>query len=255
MIAPTRQHGAPVAGPPATARIAPQSALIAAGRATSEALTREALDRLAVAGPRLRALSHSNADTALTDARRADAIACRLGQAALDDMPLLGLPMTVKEGLKCADAPWTMGSSVFRGRIATEDGTAVARLRAAGAVIVGQGSMVVQAQAVADYLRETRKLKVGVVDITMFRPFPGAALRAALAGCRRVAFLDRDISLGLGGVLWSEGAQFAPRDALVQNYMVGLGGGDVRPKDLAAILDDVTERAEAGAPQLVEIGS
>ncbi|PQV53757.1 fatty acid amide hydrolase 2 [Defluviimonas denitrificans] len=141
MIAPTRQHGAPVAGPPATARIAPQSALIAAGRATSEALTREALDRLAVAGPRLRALSHSNADTALTDARRADAIARRLGQAALDDMPLLGLPMTVKEGLKCAGAPWTMGSSVFRGRIATEDGTAVARLRAAGAVIVGQGSM------------------------------------------------------------------------------------------------------------------
>jgi pyruvate-ferredoxin/flavodoxin oxidoreductase len=40
-------------------------------------------------------------------------------------------------------------------------------------LIVGQGSMIVTAEAVADYLRETRKLRVGVVNMTMFRPFPG----------------------------------------------------------------------------------
>jgi pyruvate-ferredoxin/flavodoxin oxidoreductase len=43
-------------------------------------------------------------------------------------------------------------------------------------VILGMGSMIVQAEAVADYLRETRKLKVGVVNLTMFRPFPGDLL-------------------------------------------------------------------------------
>ncbi len=58
-------------------------------------------------------------------------------------------------------------------------------------VIVGQGSMCIQAQAVADYLRETRKIKVGVVSIVMFRPFPGDLLGALLKGCKGVAVLER----------------------------------------------------------------
>ena len=39
-------------------------------------------------------------------------------------------------------------------------------------LILGQGSMIPSAEAVADYLRETRGIKVGVVDLVMFRPFP-----------------------------------------------------------------------------------
>ena len=58
-------------------------------------------------------------------------------------------------------------------------------------VILGQGSMIVQAEAVADYLRETRKLKVGVVNLTMFRPFPGDLLGAFLKGKRGVVVLER----------------------------------------------------------------
>jgi pyruvate-ferredoxin/flavodoxin oxidoreductase len=51
-------------------------------------------------------------------------------------------------------------------------------------VILGMGSMIVQAEAVADYLRETRKLKVGVVNLTMFRPFPGDLLGRCCAARR-----------------------------------------------------------------------
>ncbi|HET7832976.1 MAG TPA: 2-oxoacid:acceptor oxidoreductase family protein [Gallionella sp.] len=58
-------------------------------------------------------------------------------------------------------------------------------------VILGQGSMAVQAEAVADWLRENRKLKVGVVNITMFRPFPGDALGHILKGKKGVAVLER----------------------------------------------------------------
>ncbi len=58
-------------------------------------------------------------------------------------------------------------------------------------VIVGQGSMIAMAEAVADHLRATRKLKVGVVGITMFRPFPGDLLGAALKGRKGVAVLER----------------------------------------------------------------
>lgn len=58
-------------------------------------------------------------------------------------------------------------------------------------LIIGMGSMIVQAQAVADYLRETRKLRVGVVNITMYRPFPGDLLGYLLAGKKGVAVLER----------------------------------------------------------------
>jgi len=58
-------------------------------------------------------------------------------------------------------------------------------------LILGQGSMLVTAEAVADYLRETRKIKVGVVNLTMFRPFPGDLLGPLLRGRKGVTVLER----------------------------------------------------------------
>ncbi|MDP1957167.1 MAG: 2-oxoacid:acceptor oxidoreductase family protein, partial [Rhodocyclaceae bacterium] len=58
-------------------------------------------------------------------------------------------------------------------------------------VIVGMGSMTVQAEAVVDYLRTTRGLKLGVVNVTMFRPFPGDLLGRVLSGKKGVAVLER----------------------------------------------------------------
>ena len=58
-------------------------------------------------------------------------------------------------------------------------------------VIVGQGSMIVQAQAVVDYLRTSRKLKIGVLNLTMYRPFPGDLLGKALKGRKGVVVLER----------------------------------------------------------------
>ena len=65
------------------------------------------------------------------------------------------------------------------------------RMEDADYVILGQGSMIVQAEAVADYLRDTRALKVGVVNITMYRPFPGDLLGQVLRGRKGVAVLER----------------------------------------------------------------
>jgi pyruvate-ferredoxin/flavodoxin oxidoreductase len=58
-------------------------------------------------------------------------------------------------------------------------------------VILGMGSMIPSAEAVADYLRATRKLKVGVVNLTMYRPFPGDLLGHLLKGKKGVAVLER----------------------------------------------------------------
>jgi len=92
-------------------------------------------------------------------------------------------------------------------------------------VIVGMGSMIVQAEAVADYLRETRKLKVGVVNITMFRPFPGDLLGKVLKGRKGVAVLERtDQPLAEDLPLMRE-----VRAALVKCIENGLAMGDDKP--------------------------
>jgi pyruvate-ferredoxin/flavodoxin oxidoreductase len=65
------------------------------------------------------------------------------------------------------------------------------RIEDADFLILGQGSMVVQAEAVADYLRETRRVKVGVVNLTMYRPFPGDLIGMTLKGKQGVAVLER----------------------------------------------------------------
>jgi len=58
-------------------------------------------------------------------------------------------------------------------------------------VIVGQGSVVSNAEAVADHLRATRGLKVGVLNLTMFRPFPADHVTRLLAGKKGVVVLER----------------------------------------------------------------
>ena len=58
-------------------------------------------------------------------------------------------------------------------------------------LIVGQGSVIPSAEVVVDYLRETRKLKVGVVNITMFRPFPADLLAKVLKGRKGIVVLER----------------------------------------------------------------
>jgi pyruvate-ferredoxin/flavodoxin oxidoreductase len=65
------------------------------------------------------------------------------------------------------------------------------RLDDAEYVIAGQGSVVSNAEAVADYLRTTRGIKAGVLNLTMFRPFPADLVSRLLAGKRAVAVLER----------------------------------------------------------------
>ncbi|MCB9273080.1 MAG: 2-oxoacid:acceptor oxidoreductase family protein [Lewinellaceae bacterium] len=58
-------------------------------------------------------------------------------------------------------------------------------------LILGQGSVVPSAEVVVDYLRKTRGIKVGVVDLVMFRPFPADLISKILKGKKGVAILER----------------------------------------------------------------
>ncbi|MDP6779124.1 MAG: hypothetical protein QGI83_20380, partial [Candidatus Latescibacteria bacterium] len=58
-------------------------------------------------------------------------------------------------------------------------------------LVVGQGSLIGTAEAVTDYMREKHGVKVGVVNMTMFRPFPGDLIGNLLKGRKGVVVLER----------------------------------------------------------------
>ncbi|MFK4809881.1 amidase [Devosia sp. ZW T5_3] len=58
--------------------------------------------------------------------------------AAGERLPLLGVPVTIKESFDTAGLPTSWGLEAFRHAIAAEDAVVVGRLRAAGAIILGK---------------------------------------------------------------------------------------------------------------------
>ena len=127
------------------------------------------------------------------------------------------------------------------------------RTEDAEVLLVSMGTTAATAAQAVDSLRE-QGVRAGSLRVRMYRPFPHQLLREQLAGCKRLAVIDRDISPGLGGVLWSELRGSADPDAVVQSYMVGLGGGDIRPHHLEELARDVLGRDTAGAPMIKEVG-
>lgn len=126
------------------------------------------------------------------------------------------------------------------------------RLEDAETVLISMGTTASTVRAAVDQAR-ARGQRVGALRLRVFRPFPSAVLATLLAPVRRVGVIDRDISPGLGGVLWSEVRGSGPRDSFCQGYILGLGGGDIRPVHVTRVLDDLARRERAGEPVLMEV--
>lgn len=130
--------------------------------------------------------------------------------------------------------------------------------------IVTMGSMAETAAVTCDYLRQETGLKVGVVHVTCFRPFPGPEIVAALSRCRAVTVIERmDNPMGQSNPLTTEiKAAFA--DALVDSPgyprihripviysgSAGLGSRDVRPGDFIAAIKNMVD----GGPRYFVLG-
>jgi len=135
------------------------------------------------------------------------------------------------------------------------DGPVVAERTAdADTVLVACNTMARTLRNVVDQRRE-RGQAVGMVKCKLFRPFPRLELQAAIGGARRVGVLDRNHSPGSGGVFWQEIATTlrSSPDVLVQDYIVGLGGGDVTPAVMDEIFDDLASRSSSDEPVWKEV--
>ncbi len=99
------------------------------------------------------------------------------------------------------------------------------RLEDAEFVIAGQGSVVTTAEATADYLRNEKGIKVGVLNLTMFRPFPADLVTTLLRGKKAVLVLERtDQPLAVDPPMLREF-----RAALSQAQENGRSGNGTRP--------------------------
>jgi aspartyl-tRNA(Asn)/glutamyl-tRNA(Gln) amidotransferase subunit A len=103
------------------------------GDLTSVQLTESLLRRINETEPLVHAYAHVCAESAMRSALAADE-----RRAAGEDLPLLGIPLAIKDNIETVDAPTEVGSRVMRGHRPLRDATVVERLRAAGAVILGK---------------------------------------------------------------------------------------------------------------------
>ena len=115
------------------------------------------------------------------------------------------------------------------------------RIDDAEVVVVALGSVLGTIKDTVDEMR-AEGLKVGVLGITCFRPWPAAAARAALAGARRVVVLEKSLAVGLGGIVANNVAAAYPGSPdLVHTVIAGLGGRAITRRSLRRIFSAALE--------------
>jgi aspartyl-tRNA(Asn)/glutamyl-tRNA(Gln) amidotransferase subunit A len=150
------------------------------GRLTARDSLARGLDRIAALNGTLRAFVSVREAQARADADGLDA-AQRAGKLA---GPLHGVPISVKDVIDVAGMPTSASSRVTDGVAASEDACAVARLRAAGAVIVGK--------------TETHEFALGVTTPQSRNPWDPSRIPGGSTGGSAIAIVTGMAPGGLG---------------------------------------------------------
>ncbi len=111
-------------------------AQLRSGEASSVEVVKSLIEAIGARDDELKAYVSLDEEGALAQAEAADR-----KRAAGDEAPLLGIPVAIKDVLNVTGQPCTCGSQILQGYVAPYDATAIAKLRAAGAVFVGRTNM------------------------------------------------------------------------------------------------------------------
>ncbi len=106
-------------------------------------------------------------------------------------------------------------------------------------VLVGIGSMMQTARVAMAQLR-AQGVKVGIVNLRAFRPFPARALLDAIGGARVVCVLDRDIGYGTSGMVYPDVTRslfHQEKRPDVLNFIIGTGGKDITPATITRCVE------------------
>ncbi|MGD2070013.1 MAG: pyruvate ferredoxin oxidoreductase [Gemmatimonadota bacterium] len=169
----------------------------------------------------------------------------------------VALRLEIDEAMDRAGAVFEESRAAFQEVFGRDPGDAVQTLGTEDAdlVLVTTGTISTTAREVVRRRREAGE-KVGLLKIKMFRPFPVEAVRRACRNASKVGVLDRNYAAGVGGVFWHDlRATFQGRrdDLLLQDYLTGVGGGDVTPAMIERVIDDLAGRERMGRPLWMEL--
>jgi pyruvate ferredoxin oxidoreductase alpha subunit len=120
-------------------------------------------------------------------------------------------------------------AAAFAGEFGRDSGGLVRHYRTqdADTIVIALGSVLGTIKDTIDELRAGR-MRIGALGITSFRPFPLAAVRAALAAARRVVVLERALAVGIGGIVSANVRMALAESAFSQprcyTVIAGLGG-------------------------------
>ena len=121
-------------------------------------------------------------------------------------------------------------------------------------VVVTAGSMTSTARLAIAKMREEGK-RIGLLKLRTFRPFPVEAVQSALAGKKKIAVIDRNFSVGGGGIFCQElrsALVHSSDHPLVFSYIAGSGGTDVNPETIGKIaLKTMGKSTPADAPEWI----
>jgi pyruvate ferredoxin oxidoreductase alpha subunit len=135
----------------------------------------------------------------------------------------------------------------FRAAFGRESGGLISRYRTEDAetIVVALGSVLGTIKDTVDELRE-QGVRIGVVGIGSFRPFPLEDVRAALESAQRVVVLEKALAVGVGGIV-SANVRMALAGIQLHGYTViaGLGGRPITKASLRGLFADaVADRLE-----------
>jgi len=125
------------------------------------------------------------------------------------------------------------------------------RLEDAEVAVIAVNSTAGTIKAVVDQLRD-EGLKVGLLKPRLFRPFPAKELAQALSHLKAAAVMDRSISFGAmdnAGPLFLElvaALAFHGVHVPMADYVYGLGGRDILPREIEQVYHDLLKMAETG---------
>lgn len=112
-------------------------------------------------------------------------------------------------------------------------------------ILVTLGSVSGLCRQVADSLRENG-VKAGILRLRYLRPFPDEAIRKTLSSAKAVAVLEKDISFGGAGTVYTNVRSVAPAQL---NVIGGLGGADISAAQIANIFESLQD-GESGVKWL-----
>ena len=119
------------------------------------------------------------------------------------------------------------------------------RAEDADTMVVALGSVLGTIKDTVDEMRASGT-RVGVLGITCFRPWPHAAVRAALGRAKRVVVLEKSLAVGLGGIVSTNVRNsLAAHDTPVYTVIAGLGGRTITRASLhKAFAEAISGRLE-----------